>query len=446
MDENSLRNTYTFKIKLGITDLMGVTNEQGEFVGCSIVSNQEEYFRRHEYYDNLIRAKNEEYIKLLLERNEYGKEVECDLSLIHNPLFDGPSEPKSIEEFHPSESYRMVFLDLTETPEEDKKLQQEASDRFENTEITYYEFPDERSGKVFRSNSIKHFIDQIVSANNEDQYVRWYLENWTIKDWEKYKVTKYLICGSPGEMTPEVQNKILQTFKQNNMTTDEQIKHVKELRVSIDKNIQDVKEFQDVKKEKGHREIALVITKLQEAKMWLGQVLAEIGATTPYPHADNPANSIVSPTADTYKAKAAIGEKPKYPFVSVHFTIKDQSFESLRILLNKLVTTWEPTFVFTNNEIGTVVVHCFLPKEVVKEKGYSMDLYDQLLDPFFPKQQCIFREGDIQRSRENLLSRVKEENGYAIFIGDVKEGVQEEWDLAKELGVKILHLPHIAES
>lgn len=240
------------------------------------------------------------------------------------------------------------------------------------------------------------------------------------------------------------------TFKQENvMTTDEQIKAVKQLRVDIDKNIQDTKEFLGVKKEKGQAEITLALRKLQEAKMWLGQVLAEIGATTPYPHGDNPANSIVSPTADTYNANnlsnAATGEKPKYPFVSVHFTIKDQSFESLQKLLHKLVTTWMPTFVFSNNEIGTVAAHCFLPKETVIEKGYSMDLYDRLLDPFFPKQQCMFREGDIQRSRQNLLSRVKAENGYAIFIGDIKEGVKEEYDLATELGVQILHLPHIVK-
>lgn len=364
MDENSLRNTYTFKIKLGITDLMGVTNEYGEFVGCSLIKDFDKYIANHEYYDNLIKQKNEEYIKLLLKRNEYGKEVECDLSLIHNPLFDGPSEPKPIEEFHPLESYRMIFLD-----------------------------------------SVENSVNKLMHK----------------------------------------------TFKQNNMTTEEQIKHVKELRVDIDKNIQDVKEFQDVKIIKGHREIALVITKLQEAKMWLGQVLAEIGATTPYPHADNPANSIVSPTADTYNANilsnaAIVGEKPKYSFVSIHFTIKEQSFESLQKLLHKLVTTWMPTFVFSNNEIGTVAAHCFLPKETVIEKGYSMDLYDRLLDPFFPKQlSCLF-VGDLENSRRRMLEQVKAENGYAIFIGDIKEGVKEEYDLAKELGVQILHLPHIAES
>lgn len=187
MDENSLRNTYTFKIKLGITDLMGVTNEYGEFVGCSIIKDQEEYFRRHEYYDNLIKAKNEEYIKLLLERNEYGKEVECDLSLTHNPLFDGPSEPKSIEEFHPMESYRLVFLDFCEDKTEDKQLKEEAANLINNSG-EYYKFPDERTGKIFRGKNIPHLIDQIVAANDEDQYVRWSLENWTEQDWEKYKI------------------------------------------------------------------------------------------------------------------------------------------------------------------------------------------------------------------------------------------------------------------
>lgn len=443
MDENKLKNTYILKVRQGIDDLMGVTNGYGEFVGCSIIGNEEEYFRRHEYYDNLIKAKNEEYIKLLLEKNEYGKEIEIDLTLTHNPLFDGPSPPKPIEEFHPSESYRVVFLDATETPEEDKKLQQEASGRFENTEITYYEFPDERTGKVFRSNSIKHLIDQIVAANNEDQYVRWSLENWTKEDWEKHRVTKKAVNYNH--------------INFNQMTQEEQIKHVKQLRVSIDKNIQEVKEFQDVKLMSGYRELALVVTKLQEAKMWLGQVLAEIGATTPYPHADNPANSIVSPTADVYGSEGnhsngelkemqnnfenpATDSPAKYPLVSIHFTIKEQSFESLELLLAKLVTTWRPTFKFNG---PTKVLHSFMPLELVKEKGYSTELYDRLLNPYFGNQECLFREGDLQRSRENVLSRVKDANGYAIFIGDIKEGVEVEYNLAKELGVQILHLPHI---
>lgn len=278
-----------------------------------------------------------------------------------------------------------------------------------------------------------------------------------VEDFNKEMKKQHLIFGSPGEMTPETQKKILQTFNNKIMTTEEQIKEVKQLRVNIDKNIQDVKTFQDIKKEKGHRELALVVTKLQEAKMWLGQVLAEIGATTPYPHADNPNNAIVEPTADTYQKNLhkSIGKLPlgtKYsigqytvsgaicPLVSVHFTTKGQSFESLNVLLAKLATTCQPNFEFTE---GTVVLHTFLPKDTVIAKGYGTDIYDKLLDPYFPMQYCFYVEGALEDSRINTLRTIKESNGCAIFIGNITEGVKIEYDLAIEMGVRVLHFPHI---
>ena len=61
----------------------------------------------------------------------------------------------------------------------------------------------------------------------------------------------------------------------NNETTDENPQlmqiEVKELRVSIQDIIDDLRNHQ------GSRELALVITKLEEAKMWAGKHLGNIG-------------------------------------------------------------------------------------------------------------------------------------------------------------------------
>ena len=58
------------------------------------------------------------------------------------------------------------------------------------------------------------------------------------------------------------------------MNTESQIIAVKQLRKDIDCNIQRVKELNK------SRETALVITKLQEAVMWLGMELKSIGEQT----------------------------------------------------------------------------------------------------------------------------------------------------------------------
>jgi len=49
------------------------------------------------------------------------------------------------------------------------------------------------------------------------------------------------------------------------------------------------------------RERSLAITKIQEAIMWLGMDLKDMGTPSPYPNSYNPANTIVDPTADGLK-------------------------------------------------------------------------------------------------------------------------------------------------
>lgn len=64
------------------------------------------------------------------------------------------------------------------------------------------------------------------------------------------------------------------------LSHDEVQPFVKTLRVEIDRNIVKARGLQK-QLPAGGREIALVITKLQEAKMWAGQVLGELGSELP---------------------------------------------------------------------------------------------------------------------------------------------------------------------
>lgn len=73
---------------------------------------------------------------------------------------------------------------------------------------------------------------------------------------------------------------------------EEEIKSDKTWRVELDLVLQ------KIKSSPSSRERALVITKIQEAIMWLGMDLKRIGAPNPYPNSYNPTNAVVDPTAD----------------------------------------------------------------------------------------------------------------------------------------------------
>lgn len=74
------------------------------------------------------------------------------------------------------------------------------------------------------------------------------------------------------------------------MEQTEEMQQVKSLRVEIDRVTNQAKEFQvKVDRTAGGREVALVITKLQEAKMWAGKILEALGSELPAEYADKAA-------------------------------------------------------------------------------------------------------------------------------------------------------------
>lgn len=70
----------------------------------------------------------------------------------------------------------------------------------------------------------------------------------------------------------------------------------KNWRVALDKTLQEIKVSTK------SRERSLVITKIQEAIMWLGMDLKELGTTpNPYPNSYDSSNTIIDKTADGLK-------------------------------------------------------------------------------------------------------------------------------------------------
>ena len=70
---------------------------------------------------------------------------------------------------------------------------------------------------------------------------------------------------------------------------------IKQLRQDIDDVIQRVRTLESC------RETSLVITKLQEAVMWLGMELKRLNQPDPYPESKNPNSMRIEPTADNLK-------------------------------------------------------------------------------------------------------------------------------------------------
>jgi hypothetical protein len=79
------------------------------------------------------------------------------------------------------------------------------------------------------------------------------------------------------------------------MDITKEVPAIKQLRKDTDEIIQRVRELEPC------RETSLVITKLQEAVMWLGMDLKRLNQPNPYPESKNPNSMKIEPTADGLK-------------------------------------------------------------------------------------------------------------------------------------------------
>lgn len=83
----------------------------------------------------------------------------------------------------------------------------------------------------------------------------------------------------------------------NNKAMDitKEVPAIKQLRKDIDNVIQRVRALESC------RETSIVITKLQEAVMWLGMDLKRLNEPNPYPESKDPTSMRIEPTADGLK-------------------------------------------------------------------------------------------------------------------------------------------------
>jgi len=90
------------------------------------------------------------------------------------------------------------------------------------------------------------------------------------------------------------------------------IAQTKQFRAELDATLQRLKKACDhtdmpskgispVPGARNSKERDIAITKIQEAIMWLGMDLKDIGTPNPYPHSYDPTSPVIEPTADGLK-------------------------------------------------------------------------------------------------------------------------------------------------
>lgn len=135
--------------------------------------------------------------------------------------------------------------------------------------------------------------------------------------------------------------------------------------------------------------------------------------------------------------------------LSIHFTLKGQTVSQIDEKLDKWLNSeeYQGQFDFSENgddEPRNILHHCFLPKKTVVQKGFSTEVWD-MLETISEDIICwngVWNDGDaLCWDRQLMLENIKKVNGISIFIGDIIEGVKEEYDIAQNLGIDIILIP-----
>lgn len=105
--------------------------------------------------------------------------------------------------------------------------------------------------------------------------------------------------------------------------------------------------------------------------------------------------------------------KLKTPIV-IAFTLKGQDFAKIKQKLIE-IHNW-------HDVDDVVLLHGFMPREVIIEKGFSTEVVDAL-DQLFPTQINFYKDGPL---RELMAKAAIALNANLYFVGQIKEGVAEE--------------------
>lgn len=88
-------------------------------------------------------------------------------------------------------------------------------------------------------------------------------------------------------------------------------------------------------------------------------------------------------------------------------------------------------------EPDAILIHGFLPRQVVLHKQLPMDVVNAL-EEHFPIQLNMWKEVPLRDEMAVVAKRLKAQ---VYVIGDIREGVRDEVDLYRSQGLNIVHFP-----
>lgn len=117
-------------------------------------------------------------------------------------------------------------------------------------------------------------------------------------------------------------------------------------------------------------------------------------------------------------------------YVAVSFTLKGQAFADIYKVLEMI-----------SNQVGgksgdTILVHGFMPRDIVLDKGFTTNVLDGLWE-LFPVQINCYSNGP---ERQRMAHILKETKGSVFTVGSVIEGVAEEVALYEGAGITVSKL------
>lgn len=117
-------------------------------------------------------------------------------------------------------------------------------------------------------------------------------------------------------------------------------------------------------------------------------------------------------------------------FIAISFTLKNQPFADIQKVLQMISSQ------FGGASGNTVLVHGFMPRDVVVAKGFDTEVVDGL-KKLFPLQINCYDTAPI---RSQMVDIIKRNKGRVFVVGTVIDGVAEEVALYEAAGVKVQEL------
>lgn len=127
---------------------------------------------------------------------------------------------------------------------------------------------------------------------------------------------------------------------------------------------------------------------------------------------------------------------------SIHFTLKGQKLEDIEAAFDKWQEETNCSLIDLSEDNSIQIHHCFLTRQEIEDKGFDTGVAD-FLDSLTDDNNINWSKASetLGYSRLLMFRTLNRLNGVCIFIGDIKDGVKEEFDLATCMELEIVKIP-----